>query len=112
MITVDPDTQGFIHTNAGFSVTCTFAGQETPSAVTWTRDGTPLTSGSGDYTLEYTIGEKKAELAKTNPTSADDGVYSCTFTMETAGDSPAGSTTITVGCKFTGLLFFRTISVK
>ncbi|KAL5251233.1 hypothetical protein ACHWQZ_G016815 [Mnemiopsis leidyi] len=97
LITVDPDTQGFIHTNAGFSVTCTFAGQETPSAVTWTRDGTPLTSGSGDYTLEYTIGEKKAELAKTNPTSADDGVYSCTFTMETAGDSPAGSTTITVG---------------
>ena len=101
MITVDPDTQAYIHTNEGFSVTCTFAGSETPSAATWTRDDSPLTSGTGDYTLEYTIGEKKAELTKTNPTSSDDGVYKCTFTMETSGDHPSGSTNIIVGREFT-----------
>ena len=99
VITIVPDTMAYIHTNDGFSVTCTFAGQETPSDATWTLGDKPLVTLTDDYTLEYTIGEKKAELTKTNPSSADDGVYTCKFTMEVAGDPPFASTTITVGCK-------------
>ena len=94
---MEPETKAYVHTNDGFSLTCTFTGEETPSAVTWKQDSKTLVTETDDFVLEYTIGEKKAELKKTNPSSDDDGEYTCQFTMEVAGAVPTASTTITIG---------------
>ena len=92
MSSVDLSEQ-YVHTNAGFSITCTFTGDETPSGVTWTIDsGSALEDGSDDYTLTYDSSGKTAELTKASPSTADDGAYLCVFNMATETSYEPSST--------------------
>ena len=92
MSSVDLSEQ-YVHTNAGFSITCTFTGDETPTGVTWTVDGgSALVTETDDYTLDYDSTDKIAELTKTSPSTDDDGEYLCVFNMATETSYEPSST--------------------
>ncbi len=108
MVIIVPETSEYVHKNAGFTIECTFDGTETPENVIWTLtpdaggDDKTLETAKDDYTLEFDQDAKTATLNKVNPATADDGTYSCKFTMS-AGDTdthPSASTVITVGRKY------------
>ena len=85
-----------MHTNAGFSITCTFTGDETPDGVTWTVDsGSALVDGSGDFSLAYDSSGKTGTLSKVSLSTADDGSYACLFDMSSE-DSYEPSSTATI----------------
>ena len=91
----------YVHTNAGFSITCSFTGNETPSGVTWTvepdiGDIASLAHGTDQYALVYDSETKKATLTKTVPTAGDDGTYKCVFDMESEKDYEPSATAVII----------------
>ena len=99
-------TEQYVHTNAAFSIDCTFTGDESPTGVTWTmNDGNPFVDGTDDYTLIYIQNQKRGTLIKISPSSADDGPYQCLFVMETEDAAqPTATASITVARKRTALI--------
>ena len=88
-----------VHTNAGFQITCTSVGDETPVSATWTFGGTTLVHDQGGFSLTFTADTKKAVLDKSTPASSDDGDYKCEFQFS-EGDGASATSTITVARKF------------
>lgn len=41
-VTIVPATTTYVHTNAGFVITCTLAGSETQSSIVWYKGATEL----------------------------------------------------------------------
>ena len=101
MSSIDYSEQ-YVHTNAGFSITCTFIGNETPDGVTWTVDsGSALVDDSGDFSLAYDSSAKTGTLSKVSPSTADDGSYACLFDMSTEDSyEPSSTATIHVARKY------------
>eukprot|EP00116_Pleurobrachia_bachei_P002702 sb/3462964/ len=92
--TVDKETQ-MVHTNAGFQITCTSVGDETPVSASWTFGGSPLVHDQGGFSLTFTADTKKAVLDKSSPATSDDGEYKCEFQFS-EGDGASATSTITV----------------
>ena len=87
----------YVHTNAGFGITCTFTGNEDAS-VTWSTSDGDLSTGEDDFVLAFE--DKVATLTKSSPATTDDATYTCTFKFDTEADSsPSATQEIVVACK-------------
>ncbi len=92
----------YVDTSAGFTITCNFVGEETPTDVVWKRTPTStaqetLTSATTDFTVDNSV-ITAATLVKASTVAGDAGMYTCEFQFA-EGTKPSATGNVKIRCK-------------